>query len=322
MRYLARRVLHGLALLVGVSLLSFLLLDLAPGDFFDEMRLNPEIAPETVAHLRAQYGLDRPLAVRYWLWARSAMQGEFGYSFAYDRPVSSLLWPRAANTLLLGVSATLLAWLLAIPIGIWSATQRGTWKDRIGSGGTSLLLALPELMLALLLLWIAVRSGLFPTGGMSSLGFENLSFWGKGKDLAAHLFLPATTLALATLPVLLRHVRSAMIDALNSPCLLAARGRGIPRMRLLLRYALPLASNSLISLFGLSLAGLLSASLIVEVVMSWPGLGPLLLEAVMARDIFVVVGAVLFSAAFLFVGNLLADILLYLNDPRIRMANA
>jgi peptide/nickel transport system permease protein len=314
--------LHGLLLLVGVSVLSFLLFDLAPGDFFEEMRLNPQISLETVATLRAQYGLDRPLPVRYFRWLRSVAKGEFGYSFAYNSPAAPLLGVRARNTLLLSATATALAWLIAIPIGIWSAARQGRWGDRATSAGTSFLLALPDLVLALALLWFAVRTGLLPSGGMVSLGFDGLSFLGKVKDLVAHLALPVAVLVLAMLPVLIRHVRSAMTDALASPFILAAKARGIPRRRLLFFYALPAASNSLISLFGLSISGLLSASLLVEVVMSWPGLGPLLLEAVLARDIYVVVGAVMVSTVFLLAGNLLADILLYASDPRIRMVNS
>jgi peptide/nickel transport system permease protein len=320
-RYVGRRLLHGLFLLAGVSVLTFLFLDLAPGDFFDQMRLNPEMSAQTVATLRAQYGLDRRLPVRYARWMRSVLRGEWGFSFAYNSPAAPLLWARAQNTLLLGGTATLLAWLIAIPLGVWIASRPGGWTDRLGSAGTSLLLAVPDLVLALGLLWFALRTGVFPTGGMASLDSSELGAWARVKDVAWHLFLPVCVLVLAVLPLLVRHVRSAMAEVLDSPFILAARARGIPRRRLLFRYALPAASNSLISLFGLSVAGLLSGSLLVEVVMSWPGLGPLLLEAVLARDVYLVVGAVMFSTVFLVAGNLLADLLLYAADPRIRIAN-
>ncbi len=318
MRYVGRRLVHGLLLLVGVSVLTFLFLDLAPGDFFEEMRLNPEISSQTVAALRAQYGLDRPLPVRYARWMRSVLRGEFGFSFAYDSPAAPLLWSRARNTLFLSGTATLIAWLIAIPFGVWIAARQGQWADHLSSASTSLLLAVPDLVMALALLWFAVRTGIFPTGGMASLDSSDLGTWAKTKDIAWHLFLPATVLVLGTLPVLVRHVRSAVVEVLDSPFILAARGRGIPRQRLLFRYALPAASNSLISLFGMSVAGLLSASLLIEVIMSWPGLGPLLLEAVLARDLYLVVGAVMFSTLFLVAGNLLADLLLFATDPRIR----
>jgi len=318
MRFLAGRLLHGLFLLFGVSVLSFLFVALAPGSFLDEMRLSPQISPETVAALRAQYGLDRPLPVRYTRWVRSVLQGELGFSFAYNTPAAPLLRVRARNTLVLTGSATLLAWATAIPIGVWAAARKGRVVDQLTTASATALLAVPDLLLALGLLLLAVRTGWFPTGGMVSLGFEALGFGAKVKDAARHLTLPVVTLVVGTLPVLVKHVRAALIEVLDSAFLRAARGHGIPRRRLLFRYALPAAANPLISLFGFSVGALLSTSLLVEVVMSWPGLGPLLLEAILARDLYLVIGAVMFSTVFLLAGNLLADVLLYANDPRIR----
>ncbi|PYU33889.1 MAG: ABC transporter substrate-binding protein [Acidobacteria bacterium] len=318
MRFLAGRLLHGLFLLFGVSVLSFLFVALAPGSFLDEMRLSPQISPETVGALRAQYGLDRPLPVRYARWVRSVLRGELGFSFAYNTPAAPLLRVRARNTLVLTGSATLLAWATAIPIGVWAAARKGRVVDQLTTASATALLAVPDLLLALGLLLLAVRTGWFPTGGMVSLGFEALGFGAKVKDAARHLTLPVVTLVVGTLPVLVKHVRAALIEVLDSAFLRAARGHGIPRRRLLFRYALPAAANPLISLFGFSVGALLSTSLLVEVVMSWPGLGPLLLEAILARDLYLVIGAVMFSTVFLLAGNLLADVLLYANDPRIR----
>lgn len=319
MRYLARRFFHGVLLLLAVSLLSFVLIEMAPGNFFEEMRLNPQISSETVAALRARYGLDRPILERYVLWARSALRGELGFSFAYNCSVGSLLAARAPNTLLLTGTATLLAWLLAVPLGVWAASARDGWADRLLGGVSSALIAIPELLLALIFLLFAVRTGFFPTGGMVSPDHAGMDGWRKIKDVALHLCLPALALMLGTLPLLVRHVRAAMVEVLSSPFIEAAKAQGIPRARLLFRHALPVAANPLFSLLGFSIASLFSASLLVEVIMSWPGLGPLLLEAILARDLFVVVGAVLLSTILLVAGNFLADALLYLNDPRIRV---
>ena len=318
MRYLLRRLGHAFFLLVGVSILAFLFTALAPGSYFDEMRLNPQIAPETVAALRAQYGLDKPLPVRYASWLSALIHGEMGFSFAYNGPVAPLLLVRARNTLLLTSLATLLAWTIALPLGVWSAEHRGRLPDRLLSWGTAALLVIPDLALALGLLVLAVRSGWFPSGGMASVDFETLSPLSKLRDLTLHMILPVTALVLSALPLLVRHVRAAVGDVLNAPFLLAAAGHGIQRRTLLYRYALPAAANPLISLFGFSIGALLSGSLLIEVVMSWPGLGPLLLEAILARDLYLVVGGILFSTLFLVGGNLLADLLLYWADPRIR----
>jgi peptide/nickel transport system permease protein len=319
MRYIGRRLLHGLFLLAGVSLLSFVFAELAPGDYFSELRTDPRVSAQTVAGLRAQSGLNRPLPMRYAAWVASVLRGDFGYSLAYNSPVGPLLWERIRATLLLTGTATFLAWLLAVPLGIWNATGRGTWRDRVSKVVLSLLLAIPDLLLAIVFLVLAVESGWFPAGGMVSPGWASLSAPERVLDIAWHLALPVAVLVLGMLPVLVRHVRASMLEAIDSAFALNASAQGIPRQRLLFRHLLPAALNPLISLFGFSLGALLSASLLIEVVMGWPGLGPLFLEAIMARDFALVLAVVMLSASFLIAGNLLADILLYRMDPRIRM---
>jgi len=317
MRYLERRLVHSVLLLVGVSLSCFLLTGLAPGSFFDEMKLNPQISPGTVAALRSEYGLDQPLPWRYGRWMKSVLRGEWGYSFAYNSPVKNLLVVRACNTLLLTSLAMIVAWLLAVPLGVWIANRSGRWQDRVSMAGTSLLFAVPELVLALGLLYLVVRTHVLPAGGMTSAEFERLGLWAKIRDLAAHLVVPTTVLVLGSLPILIRHVRGSMIEVLQAPFVQAARAHGIGRTRLLFRYALPAAANPLISLFGLSVAGLLSGSLLVEVITGWPGLGPLLLEASMSRDFYLVTGVVMASTFFMVIGSLLADVMLVVVDPRV-----
>lgn len=318
MRYLGRRLAHAVLLLFATSALTFLLMELAPGDYFSEMRLNPQISPETLQTLREQYGLDRPVPSRFGHWLISVAHGDLGYSFAYNTPVAPILWLHARNTLLLGSLATLLAWGIAVPAGVWSAAREHGVVDRVCGSATTVLLATPDVLLALVFLMLALRLRL-PAGGVASVGYEELSRSARAADLLRHVAIPAVVLVLATIPVLIRHVRSAMLEALRAPFITAARAHGIARRRLLFRHALPAAANPLVSLFGLSVAGLLSTSLLVEVIMSWPGLGPLLLEAIFARDLYMVVGAVLLSAAMLVCAGLLADVLLFAADPRIRV---
>jgi peptide/nickel transport system permease protein len=318
MRFLLRRALHSFLLLIGASVISFLLVNLAPGDFFEEMRVNPEISRDTLASLRSQYGLDRPLPERYLQWVRSAISGQWGFSFAYNSPAGPILLSRGGKTLLLTGAATLLAWLIALPVGAWAAARPGSPIDWLTRGTVAVLLATPELVLALLLLFFAVRTGYFPTGGLMSLDSFEMDAWSETKDIAKHVFLPGICLAAGLLPLLLSHVRAAVEEALEAPAIGAARGHGIPFRRLLLRHALPLAANPLISLFGFSLGMLISSSLLIETVFSWPGLGQLMLEAIQNRDFFLVVDATVLSTAFLLGGNLIADVLLYANDPRIK----
>jgi peptide/nickel transport system permease protein len=318
MSFVLRRLGHAAFLLVGVSVLAFFFSTLAPGNYFDEMRLNPQISAERLSALRAEYQVDRPMAVRYVRWAGAVLQGDLGFSFAYDTPVAPLLWTRARNTLLLTGTATLLVWMLALPLGVWSAERLGRPVDVALSWATAVLLIIPDLALALGLLVLAVRSGWLPTGGMVAVGFDGFSIAQKLRDVALHMVLPVTVLVASALPVLLRHVRAAVAEALEAPFLRAAEAHGISRRRLLYRYVLPAAAHPLIALFGFSLGTLLSGSLLVEVVMSWPGLGPFLLEAILARDLYVVIGGVLLSTLFLVAGNFAADLLLYWADPRIR----
>lgn len=315
-RFLLRRCGHAALVLFGVSVLTFLFTALAPGDYFGEMRLDPRTAPDTVARMRARYGLDRPLPVRYGRWLGAVLRGDLGYSFAYGSPAAPLVRARALNTLLLATVAMGLAWLVAVPLGVWCAWRRGHWEDRLCGAGLAVLLGIPELLLALALLLLAVHTGWFPTGGMTS------PEGGGAADLARHLVLPACALALALLPALARHTRAAVAEVLDAPFIRAARGHGIGTARLLFRHALPAAAHPLVSLFGFSVGGLLSYSLAVEAVMSWPGLGPLLLEAILARDVYLVIAGVMLSTVMLMAGNLLADALLYAVDPRIRTEDA
>ncbi len=296
-RYVVRRLLHAVLLLFAVSAGVFLLADLAPGDYFAALRADPRIDPEMLDALRSQYGLDRPLPERYAAWLSSMAQGEMGLSLSYNMPVSALLAPRIGNTLRLAALAWLLTWSTSVPLGFAGAIRPGGWLDSLGKGLSSTLLIVPDLLLASILLLVAVRSGLFRIGGLA---------------------LALMALAPGAAPIVLRHTRAAVRDVIEAPYILAARARGIRPLRLWLVYVLPAAANPLISLLGLSFGGLLSGSLIVEAVIGWPGLGPLFLEAISARDFYVVIGVAMCSAGFLVGGNFLADILLCVSDPRIR----
>ena len=313
-----RRAIRAVLLLFGVSVLCFLFTEMAPGSFFDEMRLNPQISPETILALQFHYGLDQPLLVRYGHWLAAVVRGDLGFSIAYNAPVAPLLWSRARNTLLLATIAMLLTWLIGVPLGVWSAARRGRWLDRVIETGNSLLISIPEIVIAIALLALAVRWRTVPVGGMMSMGHEELSTWGKVQDLLRHLLLPTAILVLAGIAIVIRHVRASVVEVLDAPYVRAGRGLGIGQARLLFRHVLPVAASPAISLFGFSIASLLSGSLLVEVATGWPGLGPLLLEATLARDLYLVIGGIIFSALFLIAGNFVADLLLLASDPRIR----
>lgn len=318
MRYVWRRLIHGLVLLTAVSALSFLLADLAPGDILAGLRLDPSVSEETLDSLRDRYGLDRPLPVRYLHWVGSVLRGDLGFSLAHQVSAGSLLWPRARNTLVLASIALVLAWCAAVPLGVWSVHRPRGVLARSAGVVSSCLLATPTIVVGLSLLLLSARVGFLPTGGLSSFDFEHLNWAGRVSDIARHLLLPVLALVMGSFPVIYRHTRAAVEEVIDAQFLKSARGQGVGTFRLLFGHALKAAANPLISLFGLSVAGLLSGSLLIEVIMAWPGLGPLLIDSIRARDEHVMIGAVLLSSVFLVGGNLLADLLLYWLDPRTR----
>lgn len=319
MRLLLERAIRAAVLLFGVSLLSFVLLEAAPGDFFDELRFNGQISPDTIAAVRAEYGLDAPLATRYARWVTAALRGHFGYSLQYRVPVERLLWPRAANTLLLTGIALALAWGIALTVGLATAVSSRRWPDRIAGAIAAAMLALPDVLIALVLLSVAAHSGWLPAGGMTSLN-RAPGLAAAAADLARHLAIPIVILIVSVMPGLLQHVRHALAESMPPPLATALAARGVPRRRLIVRHALRLAAAPLAALAGLSLGTLLSASLLVEALVGWPGMGSLLLEAVGSRDQYVIVGATILSTALLICGNAIADAFLYLIDPRARAA--
>jgi len=316
-RYLGRRLLRGLLLLLGVSVLSFCLFQLAPGDYFDQLRLNPAISSQTVEALRRQHGLDLPLPLRYGHWLESILRGDWGFSLAYNSPALPLLRERAVNTVILTGPTVFLAWTIAVPIGLWANGGR-RWRSLLLAVSISGLLVLPDLLIILVLILFAAQFRILPIGGMTSLDFDQMTLWSKLRDIAIHMVVPGAALVLAALPVLLSHVRTAVAEVFQDPFIAAARANGIPRLRLLVRYALPAAANPLITLLGFSIGTLLSSSLLVEAVVGWPGLGQLLYQAVLQRDLDIVVGAAMLSAVIYVSANFVADICLYISDPRIR----
>ncbi|HLK32104.1 MAG TPA: ABC transporter permease, partial [Terriglobales bacterium] len=246
------------------------------------------------------------------------LRGNFGFSIAYNMPVARLMSSPAEHTLLLGGVAMFLCWLIAVPLAVWSARYQGSPLDHGLSLLTSLFISVPEIVLAVALLALVVRSGALPVGGMTSVNFDDLTGWGRAADIARHLLAPVGILVLVGAPIIVRHLRASVLEVLHAPFIEAARGCGIGGTRLLFRHVLPAAANPAISLFGLSLAALLSGSLLVEVVTAWPGLGPLILEATLSRDLDVVVAGAMMAGAMMVVGSFVADLLLLAADPRVR----
>ena len=306
-------------LLLGVSLLTFLLMSLSPGDYFTTLSQNPQISPETIARLKAQFHLDRPWYIQYYFWLKNALSGDFGYSMSYKIPATSLILARLWNTFLLSFSALVIAWAVAIPLGIWAAVKKDSWVDRGSSSVAFVGLSIPDVLLALLALLFAASTGWFPVGGAQSALHDLMTpaeqFW----DFLHHLILPALVLAAADLAGIMRQMRSSLLDTLRAEYLTAARARGLGEGWVIYKHALRNAVNPLLTIFGYSLAALLSGAFIVENIMAWPGLGRLTIEAYMQKDSYLVVNCVVMATALLVAGNFVADLLLAWNDPRIRL---
>ncbi len=317
-RYILKRLLVFFPMLVGVSLMTFLFIHMAPGSFVDTLKLNPQISPQVIKSYEDKFSLNQPLYCQYGAWLQNIMKGDLGYSFAYRVPVTAVIASRLLNTLLLSLTAMILAWVLAIPLGILAVLNRGRFIDRAISLVSSLGIALPSFFLAFLLLAGAMCWGGLPLGGMHSVNYDELNVVGKAVDILRHLIIPALVLAIPAACALQKIMRANLLEVMGSPYILAARARGLGPVRIFCIHALKNALNPMITIFGYQFGDLLSGAAITEVIVGWPGLGVVTLEAVRSQDVYLVMGAVLMGALMLLTGNLAADILLAGCDPRVK----
>ena len=317
-KYIIKRILQTIPLLIMVSLISFFIIRLSPVDPLAELKLNPSVSPATVERERQRLGLDKPIIVQYGKWACSFVQGDLGVTSTGEK-VSQKLKERIPNTLLLTSIVILLTWLVGVPLGIIAAVNWKTPFDRILTVLTSIGMAIPSFFFAVLLLIFAVKTGWFPIGGLTSPNFADMSFIGKLWDITHHLILPVIVLFTISLAGLQRQMRANMLDVLDSDDVKFARAKGLSEFSVIYKHALRNAINPMITLLGFEFAGLLSGAALTEYVFQYPGLGRLILEAVMKSDINLVMASLMMGAIMLVLGNLIADILLIITDPRIRV---
>ena len=395
MRFLAQRLAHSLFVLFGVSLLTFALIKLAPGDYFQEMRMNPQISPAYIEHMKERFGLNLPWYHQYYRWITGILPHtvngswlhwawfDFGVSFANQVPVFQILGPAMFHTFVLALAAAALSWTIAVPLGVYAAVRQNEYVDQAAVFYAYVGFAIPDFFLAMVLLFLAARVHLFPfstmipiivgfavisalvggffslkhnrpagentfrflkggvmtgavvfvvllaafylfqkanlpIGGMSSPDHDFLSPWNKMIDLLKHLFLPTLVLAVGNVAYLLRQMRASMLDVLRAEYVTTARSKGLAENQVISKHAFRNALNPMITLFGFELGFLLSGALAVEIVMSWPGLGRVIYEAILEKDVYVVMGDLMLSSVLLILGNLLADVVLAWSDPRIK----
>ena len=318
LKYILKRILQTIPLLIIVSLISFFIIRLSPVDPLAELRLNPSVSQETLDRETQRLGLDKPIIVQYGKWAKSFIKGDLGITSNGEK-VSTKLKERIPNTLLLTTIVILLTWLVGVPLGVLAALKWKTPTDRILTVLTSIGMAIPSFFFAVLLLIFAVRTGWFPVGGLTSANFADMGFLAQVADITHHLFLPVIVLFTISLAGLQRQMRANMLDVLDSEYVKFARAKGLSEAQVVYKHALRNAINPLITLLGFEFAGLLSGAALTEYVFQYPGLGRLILEAVLKSDINLVMASLMMGAIMLILGNLIADILLIITDPRIRV---
>ena len=316
-KYILKRILQTIPLLIIVSVVSFALIRLSPVDPLAELRLNPSISQETLDRERERLGLDKNIAVQYGLWAKSFIKGDLGIT-SNGESVAQKLKERIPNTLLLTTIVIFLTWLVGVPLGIIAAVKWKSPLDRILTVLTSIGMAIPSFFFAVLLLIFAVKTGWFPIGGLTSSNFLEMNLGQKILDITKHLILPVTVLFTISLAGLQRQMRGNLLDVLDSDYVKFARAKGISEFKVVFKHALRNAINPMITLLGFEFAGLLSGAALTEYVFQYPGLGRLILEAVMKSDINLVMASLMMGAIMLILGNLIADLLLIFTDPRIR----
>lgn len=308
LKLILSRFFQGLIVLLVVSVVTFALLAAAGGDALTTLQTDPAVKAETIERQRRIYGLDQPMVVRYGRWLGETAKGELGWSISFDAPVRTILWPRLLSTLALALVALLLAWTIAIALGSAAARRPRTWVDKLCGALILLAASSPRIVLALIALAIAARTSLL------SLGAEMNQAGGS----ILNLLLPAFVLSVPALALFLAQVRDGLGLALREEFVQVARAKGLSERVVTLRHALRAALNPLITIFGYSLGGLISGSVIVERVFNRKGLGDLSVDALRSRDVPLLMAVVLVTSTAVLIGNLLADILLRLNDPRLR----
>ena len=321
---MSRRILLGIVTVWAVSVVSFLIIIMPPGDFVTArvaalQASGDPVQEEEVAHIRRDYGLDQPLFVQYYKWVSKVLRGNFGVSMQWERPVMEVVGDRLWLTVAVALAAVLFTWLLAIPIGIYSAVKQYSVADYTFTFVGFIGLAVPNFLLALVLLYLGFAWFDASIGGLFSDEYVDAPYSvGKLWDLMKHLVLPGLILAMAGTAELIRIMRANLLDELRKPYVVTARAKGLSEWRLVFKYPVRVALNPLISTVGYLLPYIISGSIIVSIVLGLPTVGPLLYASLIAQDMFLAGAIILFIGIMTVVGTLISDLLLAWVDPRIR----
>lgn len=323
--FLVRRSLIALVTIFVISVVSFIIIQLPPGDFLTSYIANlsamgERVPPEQIAAIRDAYGLGQPMYIQYLKWIGGVLQGDFGQSMEWGVPVSVLIWDRIGLTLVVGLSSVLFVWSVAIPIGVFSATHQYSFLDYLFTFLGLLGLAIPNFLLALVLMWVGFSAFGQNVGGLFSPEYANAP-WSLEKmgDFISHLWIPMLIIGTSGTAGLLRTMRANMLDEINQPYVETARAKGLREQRLIWKYPVRVALNPFISTVGYALPELVGGVMITAVVLNLPTIGPLLLRSLLSQDMFLAGAIMLIISVLTVIGTLISDILLAILDPRIRL---
>ncbi|MFN4189731.1 MAG: ABC transporter permease [Pseudothermotoga sp.] len=319
--FIVRRILIMIPMMFLISVICFIVTELQPGDFLSQYLENPRISPEQIETLRRELALDKPAYERYLIWIKNIfLKGDFGYSFSYQRPVVELIWERLGWTVAIALFTIGFQWLIAIPMGIYSAFHPYTVSDYTLTVLGFIGLSIPEFFMALVLMYLILRLGGTAVGGLFSPQFIGAPWsWDKFVDLLNHIWLPIIVVGISGLAGLMRIMRGNMLDIMGSPFVTSLRARGLEE-RVVRRHVVKNALNPLVSIAGMELPNIFSGTIIASIVLNLPTIGPFFYNALLNHDQYLVMTFLMFIALITQIGNLLADIALALLDPRIRVS--
>jgi peptide/nickel transport system permease protein len=322
--FIVKRLFHLIPVFFGATILVFLIIQASPGNYFDEMRQDPNTKPETVARLERQYGFDQPVYVQYFLWAKGVLVGNFGESFKYKNEVTKVIARPVQNSMVLALGNIILLYALAIPIGIYGAVRQYSTGDKVISVITYFFLGFPSFFLGLIVIYLILQlqylvgRPLLPVGGMTSSGVDQMTPINQVLDIAWHAIAPIIVVTIREVASLSRFMRGQMLEYMNQDYIRTARAKGLVERVVIYKHAFRNAVTPFIATIGGLLPALIGGVGFVEVVFNWPGITPMYLEAIAAKDIYLVTGFIAITLILLIIGNLLSDLLLAVVDPRVR----
>lgn len=322
--FIIRRLLNLIPVFFGATILVFIIVQAAPGDFLDSKRLDPRAKPEEIHRLERRFGLDKPVLVQYGYWVANLVHGDLGLSFAYDRPVSEVIPRPIKNSMVIVIGNVILLYLIAIPVGVYGATRQYSLGDKIVSITSYFFLGFPSFFLGLIVIYLllqfkfATGTFLLPVANMTSGNFDTMTPWQQFWDIAWHAVAPTLTLTIIQVASFARFMRAQMLEFLGQDYIRTARSKGLSERTVVYKHALRNAVTPFIATIGGVLPSLVSGAGFVEVVFNWPGITPMVLSAINSQDIYVFTGLTAITLVLLIFGNIISDLLLALVDPRIR----